>query len=61
MVCSERSVLTTVFGCGGCCIYGDCGRDDVVESVEGSEGGDSPGEGCGGDRGVCNVGVYFVD
>ena len=36
-------MLTTVFGCGGCCIYGDCGRDDVVEAVDGSEGGDITG------------------
>jgi len=61
VVCSESSVLTTVFGCGGCCIFGDCGKHDVVEAVVGSEGGDSTGERCGGDRGICNVGVYFVD
>ena len=57
MVCSERSVLTTVYGCGSCCMYGDCGRDDVVAAVHGSEGG----ERCGGDHGVCNVYVFFID
>ena len=35
--------------------------DDVVEAVDGSEGGHSTGERCGGDRGVGNVGVSFVD